>query len=126
MKYTVQHHLKDTDDIVEEFSPDFDYNDKHSKSWNMAVDRATKALEKQLAEADRQEQEKERQATIEKAKKEAYYRMVAEERRRREEMLKKGIKPPQEPKKKTMETVDLNELYKGLTDDADVPNGYKI
>jgi hypothetical protein len=38
LRYTVSHHEDDTDDIVEDLSPET-YDSKHSKKWNEAVDK---------------------------------------------------------------------------------------
>ena len=47
MRYTVSHHEDDTDDIAIELSPD-SYDSKHSKQWNMAVEKQAKDLENQI------------------------------------------------------------------------------
>ena len=38
VRYTVDHHANDTDDIAIEFAPET-YDKKHSKRWNMLVDK---------------------------------------------------------------------------------------
>ena len=47
MRYTVGHHENDTDDIAIELNPD-EFDNHHSRMWNMQVQHAQAALEKQM------------------------------------------------------------------------------
>lgn len=61
MRYTVNHHAKDTDDIVVELSPEENhYDKKHSKRWNKMVDIKAKELEQQMESEEKMENAKEK------------------------------------------------------------------
>ena len=47
LRYTAEVHGEDTDDVVEELSPE-NYDSKHSKEWNKAVEKQAVALENQI------------------------------------------------------------------------------
>jgi len=70
MRYTVEHHAQDTDDIVVELNEDKSYDNKHSSKWNSMVEQQTKVIDKQMKDFDQKEEE------AEELKKEAEVRKV--------------------------------------------------
>ena len=109
LRYTVDHHGEDTDDIVEELSPE-NYDSKHSKEWNRAVEKQAVALENQIkveensVESAKKAKEVAKQRAIEVSKNEAA------ERKRMEE-LKKHPAKPLNVVPKTINEVDLGSIY---------------
>ena len=109
LRYTVDHHGEDTDDIVEELSPE-SFDAKHSKEWNKAVEKQALAIENQIkleenmVESAKKAKEDARLRAIEVAKNEAA------ERKRMEELKKHPAQPIiQQPK--AVSELELGTIY---------------
>jgi hypothetical protein len=118
MRYTVGHHENDTDDIAIELNPD-EFDNHHSRMWNMQVQHAQAALEKQMEIEENMEKAKER-AKEEAKLKAAQVKAEQERQKLAAEEAKKHPVLVQKPKGPTTKnpTVDLAEMYAGVELDA--------
>jgi hypothetical protein len=120
MRYNVDRHINDTDDIVVELNEEKNYDNKHSKKWNQQVATEEKVIEKQLAQSDLNEKEQEqlKQQTEIRTQLE-YQRQVAEEQLRRQQMMAAQQEQQHHVQKSTVietknNSLNLNEVYGGM------------
>ena len=102
MRYTVGHHENDTDDIAIELNPD-EFDNHHSRMWNMQVQHAQAALEKQMEIEENMEKAKER-AKEEAKLKAAQVKAEQERQKLAAEEAKKHPVLVQKPKGPTTKT----------------------